>query len=157
MPRPERFRSGGPHAASDLADLVERIGNGLAPVEVGFGLTPARPGRSSRRRSSGMKALGTDLGTIHFVGIGGIGMSGIAEVMHQLGYKVQGSDIAEGYIVEGLRKLGIPIMIGQRAENLGDAAVIVISSARSAAAIRKSRPRSSGACRSSSARKCSPS
>ncbi len=56
-------------------------------------------------------------------------MSGIAEVMHQLGYKVQGSDIAEGYIVEGLRKLGIPIMIGQRAENLGDAAVIVISSA----------------------------
>ena len=76
-----------------------------------------------------MKALGTDLGTIHFVGIGGIGMSGIAEVMHQLGYKVQGSDIAEGYIVEGLRKLGIPIMIGQRAENLGDAAVVVISSA----------------------------
>lgn len=76
-----------------------------------------------------MKALGTDLGTIHFVGIGGIGMSGIAEVMHQLGYKVQGSDIAEGYVVEGLRKLGIPIMIGQRAENLGDAAVVVISSA----------------------------
>ena len=76
-----------------------------------------------------MKALGTDIGTIHFVGIGGIGMSGIAEVMHQLGYKVQGSDIAEGYIVEGLRKLGIPIMIGQKAENLGDAAVIVISSA----------------------------
>ena len=76
-----------------------------------------------------MKALGTDIGTIHFVGIGGIGMSGIAEVMHQLGYKVQGSDIAEGYVVEGLRKLGIPIMIGQKAENLGDAAVIVISSA----------------------------
>src|SRR5215213_8995423 len=76
-----------------------------------------------------MKALGTDIGTIHFVGIGGIGMSGIAEVMHQLGYKVPGSDIAEGYIVEGLRKLGIPIMIGQTAENLGDAAVVVISSA----------------------------
>ena len=76
-----------------------------------------------------MKAFGTDVGTIHFVGFGGIGMSGIAEVMHQLGYKVQGSDIAEGYIVGGLRKLGIPIAIGQRAENLGDAAVIVISSA----------------------------
>ncbi|HEY6663345.1 MAG TPA: Mur ligase domain-containing protein, partial [Sphingomicrobium sp.] len=43
-----------------------------------------------------MKALGTDIGTIHFVGIGGIGMSGIAEVMHQLGYQVQGSDVAEG-------------------------------------------------------------
>ena len=76
-----------------------------------------------------MKAFGTDVGTIHFVGIGGIGMSGIAEVMLQLGYKVQGSDIAEGYIVEGLRKLGIPIMIGQKAENLGDAAVVVVSSA----------------------------
>ena len=44
---------------------------------------------------SPMKALGTDIGTIHFVGIGGIGMSGIAEVMHQLGYRVQGSDVAE--------------------------------------------------------------
>ena len=49
-----------------------------------------------------MKALGTDIGTIHFVGIGGIGMSGIAEVMHQLGYSVQGSDISESYVVEGL-------------------------------------------------------
>ena len=39
-----------------------------------------------------MKAMGTDIGTIHFVGIGGIGMSGIAEVMHHLGYQVQGSD-----------------------------------------------------------------
>ena len=51
-----------------------------------------------------MKGVGTDIGTIHFVGIGGIGMSGIAEVMHNLGYQVQGSDIAEGYIIEGLRK-----------------------------------------------------
>ena len=59
-----------------------------------------------------MKALGTDIGTIHFVGIGGIGMSGIAEVMHQLGYKVQGSDVAEGYVVEKLRKPGIPVAIG---------------------------------------------
>ena len=76
-----------------------------------------------------MKALGTDIGTIHFVGIGGIGMSGIAEVMHQLGYKVQGSDIAENYVVEGLRKAGIPVMIGHSAENLGDATVVVCSSA----------------------------
>ncbi|MES2903177.1 MAG: Mur ligase domain-containing protein, partial [Pseudomonadota bacterium] len=72
-----------------------------------------------------MKAMGTEMGTIHFVGIGGIGMSGIAEVMHQLGYKVQGSDVAENYVVEGLRKIGIPVMIGQSADNLGDAAVIV--------------------------------
>ena len=76
-----------------------------------------------------MKGVGTDIGTIHFIGIGGIGMSGIAEVMHNLGYKVQGSDVAEGYVVEGLRKKGIDVMIGHRAENLGDAAVVVTSTA----------------------------
>ena len=76
-----------------------------------------------------MKAVGTDIGTIHFVGIGGIGMSGIAEVMSNLGYDVQGSDIAEGYVVEGLRARGIRVMIGHDAENLGDAAVVVTSTA----------------------------
>jgi UDP-N-acetylmuramate--alanine ligase len=76
-----------------------------------------------------MKGVATDIGIIHFVGIGGIGMSGIAEVMHNLGYKVQGSDIAEGYVVEGLRQRGIEVMIGQRAENVKDAAVIVTSTA----------------------------
>ncbi|MFL6721959.1 MAG: UDP-N-acetylmuramate--L-alanine ligase [Sphingomonas sp.] len=76
-----------------------------------------------------MKAMGTDIGTIHFVGIGGIGMSGIAEVMHQLGYKVQGSDAADGYIVEKLRKEGIPVAIGHSPDNLGDAAVVVCSTA----------------------------
>ena len=82
-----------------------------------------------------MRGVGTDIGTIHFIGIGGIGMSGIAEVMHILGYKVQGSDVAEGYVVEGLRKAGIPVTIGQRADNLGDAAVVVVSTA-----IRKDNP-----------------
>ncbi len=76
-----------------------------------------------------MKAMGTEIGTIHFVGIGGIGMSGIAEVMHHLGYKVQGSDLDESYVTEGLRKRGIPVMIGQSADNLGDAAVVVCSTA----------------------------
>ena len=76
-----------------------------------------------------MKGVGTDIGTIHFIGIGGIGMSGIAEVMHNLGYTVQGSDMAEGYVIEGLRKKGIRVMIGHRAENLGDAAVVVTSTA----------------------------
>ena len=76
-----------------------------------------------------MKNVGTDIGIIHFVGIGGIGMSGIAEVMHILGYKVQGSDIAENYVVEGLKKLGIPVAIGHGEANLGDAAVVVVSSA----------------------------
>ena len=76
-----------------------------------------------------MKGVATDIGTIHFVGIGGIGMSGIAEVMNNLGYSVQGSDIAEGYVVEGLRKRGIKVMIGHAAENIGDAAVVVTSTA----------------------------
>jgi UDP-N-acetylmuramate--alanine ligase len=76
-----------------------------------------------------MKALGTDLGIIHFVGIGGIGMSGIAEVMNQLGYKVQGSDTSDSYVVEKLRKAGIPVTIGHSADNLGDAAVVVSSTA----------------------------
>lgn len=88
------------------------------------------PGPAYRHEQAfAMKALGTDIGTIHFVGIGGIGMSGIAEVMHQLGYKVQGSDIAESYVVEKLRKGGIPVTVGHSADNLGDCAVVVISSA----------------------------
>jgi UDP-N-acetylmuramate--alanine ligase len=77
----------------------------------------------------GYEGCRTDIGTIHFIGIGGIGMSGIAEVMHNLGYKVQGSDVAEGYVIEGLRKRGIPVAIGHAAENLGDAAVVVTSTA----------------------------
>ena len=76
-----------------------------------------------------MKGVATDIGTIHFVGIGGIGMSGIAEVMHNLGYSVQGSDIAEGYVVEGLRKRGIKVMIGHDAANVAGAAVVVTSTA----------------------------
>jgi len=69
------------------------------------------------------------IGPIHFIGIGGIGMSGIAEVMKTLGYRVQGSDLAESANVKRLRALGIPVAIGQRAENLGEAQVIVYSSA----------------------------
>lgn len=76
-----------------------------------------------------MKGVATDIGTIHFVGIGGIGMSGIAEVMHNLGYKVQGSDVADSYVVQGLRDRGIPVTIGHAAENLGEAAVVVVSTA----------------------------
>ena len=76
-----------------------------------------------------MRGVGTDIGTIHFVGIGGIGMSGIAEVMHNLGYSVQGSDIADSYVVEGLRKRGIRVMIGHAAGNVDGAAVVVTSTA----------------------------
>ena len=76
-----------------------------------------------------MKSIPFDIGVIHFVGIGGIGMSGIAEVMHNLGYDVQGSDIAETANVIRLRDLGISVLVGHKADNLGDAEVIVVSSA----------------------------
>lgn len=76
-----------------------------------------------------MRALPLSIGVIHFVGIGGIGMSGIAEVLLNLGYQVQGSDVAENANVKRLNGLGIPVSIGHRAENLGDAEVVVVSSA----------------------------
>ena len=73
--------------------------------------------------------LPLDIGPIHFVGMGGIGMSGIAEVMHNLGYQVQGSDIAANANVLRLRDLGITVHEGHAADNLGLAQAVVISSA----------------------------
>ena len=73
--------------------------------------------------------LPRDVGPIHFIGIGGIGMSGIAEVMATLGYKVQGSDLSDNYNVARLRKNGIAVEIGHRAQNIGEAQVVVVSSA----------------------------
>ncbi len=73
--------------------------------------------------------LPTQLGPIHFTGIGGIGMSGIAEVLLNLGYTVQGSDLKASKITNRLQDLGAKIFIGQVAENLVDADVVVISSA----------------------------
>ena len=70
-----------------------------------------------------------DIGPIHFIGIGGIGMSGIAEIMHNLGYKVQGSDIADNTSVKRLKSMGIPVSIGHTAENVAAAYVVVYSSA----------------------------
>jgi UDP-N-acetylmuramate--alanine ligase len=70
-----------------------------------------------------------NVGPIHFIGVGGIGMSGIAEVMATLNYKVQGSDLTDNYNVARLRKAGIDVQIGHRAENLGEAQVVVVSSA----------------------------
>lgn len=66
---------------------------------------------------------------IHFVGIGGAGMSGIAEVFHNLGYTISGSDINESAMVRHLRGLGIDIAIGHRAENIRDCHVVVVSTA----------------------------
>ena len=76
-----------------------------------------------------MRALPLGIGTIHFVGIGGIGMSGIAEVLHTLGYAVQGSDIADGPNVRRLRDSGIPVAIGHDAANVANAQVVVVSTA----------------------------
>jgi len=66
---------------------------------------------------------------VHFTGIGGIGMSGIAELLHNQGFSVQGSDKAEGANVERLRRLGIRVFVGHRADHLGRAQVVVVSSA----------------------------
>ena len=76
-----------------------------------------------------MTGLPINLGTIHFVGIGGIGMSGIAEILHNLGYQVQGSDQAENANVQRLRALGIKVMVGHDAAHIQDAQVVVTSSA----------------------------
>ena len=73
--------------------------------------------------------LPMELGPIHFVGIGGIGMSGIAEVLMTQGFQVQGSDAKASKITDRLVSLGAVFHEGQRAENIGDAAVVVISSA----------------------------
>lgn len=69
------------------------------------------------------------VGVVHFVGIGGIGMSGIAEVMHNLGYSVRGSDVAEGPNVQRLRDKGIPIVIGHKPDNVEGAEAVIISTA----------------------------
>ncbi|WP_439522404.1 UDP-N-acetylmuramate--L-alanine ligase [Marivita sp.] len=73
--------------------------------------------------------LPVDIGAIHFVGIGGIGMSGIAEVLVNLGYTVQGSDLKASKITNRLADLGARIFEGQRAENLDGAEVVVVSTA----------------------------
>ena len=75
------------------------------------------------------------IGLVHFIGIGGIGMSGIAEVLHNLGHKVQGSDQSDSANVQRLRDKGIEVFVGHKAENLGDAEVVVVSTA-----IKKSNP-----------------
>ncbi len=69
------------------------------------------------------------VGVIHFVGIGGAGMSGIAEVLANLGYEVQGSDLADNAAVRRLRELGVTVFIGHSASNVHDCSVVVVSSA----------------------------
>ncbi|OKO74050.1 UDP-N-acetylmuramate--alanine ligase [Bradyrhizobium sp. NAS80.1] len=73
--------------------------------------------------------LPREIGPIHFVGIGGIGMSGIAEVLVNLGYAVQGSDASDNYNLDRLRKKGAKVSVGHKAENVDGAEVVVVSSA----------------------------
>jgi len=76
-----------------------------------------------------MNTLSLPTGTIHLVGIGGIGMSGIAEILHNLGYRVQGSDLSENANVRRLRTLGVTIAVGHAGENLEGVELVVLSSA----------------------------
>ncbi|MTI10780.1 UDP-N-acetylmuramate--L-alanine ligase [Curvivirga aplysinae] len=76
-----------------------------------------------------MMQIPLNIGRIHFVGIGGIGMSGIAEVLHTLGYKISGSDMSDNANVARLRNLGIEVFVGHKAENVEGAAVVVVSTA----------------------------
>lgn len=76
-----------------------------------------------------MRAMPLNIGKLHFVGIGGIGMSGIAEVLHSLGYQVQGSDMSDSANVQRLRDKGINVFIGHDEKNIEDAAIVVISTA----------------------------
>jgi UDP-N-acetylmuramate--alanine ligase len=78
---------------------------------------------------AGQTRVPITIGAIHFIGIGGIGMSGIAEVMRNIGYQVQGSDTVDSANVKRLRSLGIPVSIGHGADNIGEAQVVVYSSA----------------------------
>src|SRR5262245_65528588 len=73
--------------------------------------------------------LPRDIGPVHFVGIGGIGMSGIAEVLTNLGYRVTGSDVADSANVKRLRDKGVKVAIGHKAENIDGADVVVVSTA----------------------------
>ena len=97
-------RSAQPDAALRLADAIERM---ILEAE-----TQQSTQRQCRRRKESAMKLPRDVGPIHFIGIGGIGMSGIAEVMKTLGYEVQGSDIADNYNVARLRKSGVAVVIG---------------------------------------------
>ena len=103
--------AGRPDATEHLAALVERL---------------AEKGEEGM---NGETRLPHDIGAIHFVGIGGIGMSGIAEVLLNHGFAVQGSDAKASPITERLEKKGAKVFIGQAAENLEGASVVVISSA----------------------------
>src|SRR5258707_13958258 len=113
----------------------------VMPRESGASSTPRRRFDSRAARNTGSPAFAGDdagepamrlpreIGPIHFVGIGGIGMSGIAEVLCNLGYTVQGSDASESGNVTRLRDKGITVSVDHKAENVDGADVVVVSTA----------------------------
>ena len=129
---------GYPDAVARLADVVletATLADPGAPTNPAARLPlpplPAGPRRTATASSGDRwhERASLSIGTMHFVGIGGIGMSGIAEVLHDLGYSVQGSDIAENPNVRRLMNLGIKVHIGHAASNVDEAAIIVVSTA----------------------------
>ena len=77
----------------------------------------------------GEKKLTKNFNTIHFIGIGGTGMSGLAKILSEMGYKVTGSDIMESNTTRRLTKMGIKVFIGHSYDNVGDADLVVVSTA----------------------------
>ena len=92
-------------------------------------MAAARVSAYSEGAKGDLMKLPRDIGPVHFVGIGGIGMSGIAEVLANLGYSVTGSDVADSANVKRLRDKGVKVTIGHKAENINGADVVVVSSA----------------------------
>ena len=126
---PERLAKAATAAAgAGRADGAERLADLIDEV-AGSGLPAKRRCRANWSGRSRRMKMSRDIGALHFVGIGGIGMSGIAEALTTLGYRVQGSDVVESANVQRLREKNIPVAIGHTAANLGDAEVVVVSSA----------------------------
>src|SRR5207253_352180 len=86
------------------------------------------------------QAFPFSIGTVHIIGIGGIGMSGYAEVLHNLGYKVQGSDQSESANVLRLRALGVRVLIGHAAENVFDENKVLCSVIVKSTAVKETNP-----------------
>ena len=122
--RPRRIDCRGGIGGSGSAGAMRRsVSRGSFWISIPELLTP--PTWRSMPHEGSSRTIGPSI----LSGIGGIGMSGIAEVLHNLGYRVQGSDLADSANVRRLRELGIPVAIGHAAGNLDAAEVVVISSA----------------------------
>ncbi len=144
--RGARAPSPSPTPPKRLADVVETNGR-LA----------SKAADRAAQRSMNRRPVPFDLGPVHFIGIGGIGMSGIAEIMLRIGYTVQGTDAKASANTERLEKLGAKIFIGQDPANVEGASAIVYSTAVKADNPEMvGRPRAS-ACRWCAAPRCWPS